>query len=76
MRKSIREATFRELDKLKSRERRVLSNRSELEGKKQSTLKKISAKIGVSAETVRQIELRALQKLRTHAEDLKLFLDS
>jgi RNA polymerase primary sigma factor len=40
-------------------------------GGKRYTLKWISDTMGVSPETVRQIELRALRKLRSAANDLR-----
>ena len=71
IKKSSREATLRVLDNLKDKEKRILIYRYQLNGEQQSTLKYISRKLGLSLETVRQIELRALQKLRGHAEDLR-----
>ena len=74
IRKSSREDTFKVLNKLKDREKNVLIHRYELNGGRRRTLKNISNKLGLSTETVRQIELRALQKLRRHAEDLRPYL--
>lgn len=76
MRKTSREATLSVLNKLKDRERNVLIYRYKLDGGKENTLKKISRKMGLSTETIRQIEIRALKKLRDHAEDLWLYVES
>jgi RNA polymerase primary sigma factor len=76
MKKSSREDTFRVLNELKDHEKSVLIYRYELNGGKRHTLKNISTKLGLSTETIRQIELRALQKLRNNAKDLKLYVES
>jgi len=75
MKKSSREETFRILNQLKDQEKDVLIYRYELNGGKRHTLKNISTKLGLSTETIRQIELRALQKLRDNAKDLKLYVE-
>jgi RNA polymerase primary sigma factor len=76
MKKSSKEETFRKLNQLKDQEKNVLIYRYELNGGKRRTLKNISTKLGLSTETVRQIELRALQKLRNNAKDLKLYTET
>jgi len=68
--KSSREDTFKALNMLKDREKNVLISRYKLDGGKHNTLKNISRKMGLSPETVRQIEIRALKKLRRNAENL------
>jgi RNA polymerase primary sigma factor len=75
MRKSSREATLKLLDKLKDREKNVLICRYRLDGGKRQSLKNISDKMGLSPETIRQIEFKALRKLREHAEDLRIYVD-
>jgi RNA polymerase primary sigma factor len=70
MRKNTRHATLRVLDLLKDREKRILMYRYQFSGE-QHTLKNIGAKMGISAETVRQIEIRALKKMRGHADELR-----
>ena len=75
MRKSSREAALKVLDKLKDREKNVLIYRYKLKGEEHHTLKNISNKMGLSTETIRQIELKALRKLRSHAEDLRPFIE-
>jgi RNA polymerase primary sigma factor len=76
MKKSSREETFKKLNQLKDQEKNVLIYRYELNGGKRHTLKNISTKMGLSTETIRQIELRALQKLRDNAKDLKLYFET
>jgi RNA polymerase primary sigma factor len=71
MRKSSRAEALRVLDRLKDREKRILMYRYQLNGSETHTLKKIGDKMGLSPETVRQIEIKALQKMRSHAEELR-----
>jgi RNA polymerase primary sigma factor len=71
MRKSSKAAALRVLDRLKDREKRILVYRYQLNGCETHTLKKIGDKMGISPETVRQIEIRALKKMRSHAEELR-----
>ena len=73
MRQSSRDATLKALKTLKSRERRILMYRYQLNGGERHTLKSIGDKMGLSPETVRQIEIRALRKMRDHAEDLQAY---
>ncbi|MDR3193620.1 MAG: RNA polymerase sigma factor RpoD/SigA [Treponema sp.] len=69
MRQNTRRVTLRVLNQLKDKEKRILMYRYQFSGE-QHTLKKIGAKMGISAETVRQIEIRALKKMRSHADEL------
>jgi RNA polymerase primary sigma factor len=71
MRKSSQADTLRFLDRLKEREKRILMYRYQLNGCERHTLKTIGDKMGLSPETVRQIEIKALQKIRCHAEELR-----
>jgi RNA polymerase primary sigma factor len=71
LRKSSRDETIRFLDRLKDREKRILVYRYQLTGGERYTLKKISEKMGISPETVRQIEIKALRKIRSDAEELR-----
>jgi RNA polymerase primary sigma factor len=71
IRKNSREATMEVLNHLKDREKRILMYRYQLNGRERYTLKNIGRKMGLSTETVRQIELKALQKLRSHGEELQ-----
>jgi RNA polymerase primary sigma factor len=63
--------TLRILNRLQANEKRVLVYRFQLNGGKKYTLRKIGDKLGISPETVRQIEIRALKKMRFHAEELR-----
>ncbi|MDR1178171.1 MAG: RNA polymerase sigma factor RpoD/SigA [Spirochaetaceae bacterium] len=67
MKKSIHAETMRFLSCLKERERRILMYRYQLTGQEPYTLKKIGDRMGLSSETVRQIELKALRKMKTAA---------
>jgi RNA polymerase primary sigma factor len=71
MRKSSRDEALRVLDRLKEKEKRILMYRYQFNGGETHTLKKIGDKMGISPETVRQIEIRALKKIRSHAEELR-----
>ena len=72
IRKNSRGATLQILNHLKEREKQILVYRYQLNGGNRYTLKNISTKMGLSTETVRQIEIRALKKLRSHAEELQV----
>jgi RNA polymerase primary sigma factor len=72
-RQYYRESARRCLDKLKEREKKVLSYRYQLEDDKQYTFKEIGAKMDLSPEMVRQIELKALAKIRRHANELDYY---
>ena len=76
MRKSSREATLEVLNNLKDREKRILIYRFQLKGGQRRTLKTISHKMGLSMETVRQIEQKALEKLRSHADELRTYISA
>jgi RNA polymerase primary sigma factor len=70
MRKSFQDATLQFLsDRLKDREKRILIYRYQLNGCERHSLKKIGDKMGISPETVRQIELKALKKIRDNTDD-------
>jgi RNA polymerase primary sigma factor len=73
MRQSSRDATLKALKTLKAKERRILMYRYQLNGGERHTLKSIGDKMGLSPETVRQIEIRALRKMRDHAKDLEAY---
>jgi len=68
---SMREDTIKFLEHLMEREKQILMYRFAFYGQKKYTLKTIGEKLGISPETVRQIEKRALKKLREHAEELQ-----
>ena len=56
------------LSELSARERAVLEARFGLDGGKEATLGEVAARLGLSAERVRQLERRALAKLAAAAE--------
>ena len=76
IKKSSREDTLKVVNKLKDREKNVLICRYNLRGENTRTLRKISYKLGLSSETVRQIEIRALKKLRGEAEYLRAYVEA
>lgn len=74
VRKNLREETLRFLETLEDREKEVLLRRFSFFGGKKYTLKSIGEEMEISPETVRQIEMKALKKLRTHAAELEAFI--
>jgi RNA polymerase primary sigma factor len=69
-----RDGTLRVLNKLKEREKRILSYRYQLNGSDCYTLREIGDEMDISPETVRQIEMKALKKIRSHANELKEYM--
>lgn len=67
-RNCVREKTVELLEALMEKERQVLIYRFEFYGTKKKTLKGIGETMGISAETVRQIEKRAIRKLRDQSD--------
>jgi RNA polymerase primary sigma factor len=74
MREVMRDETLRFLERLREKEKKILLYRFAFHGGKKYTLKKISDEMGISPETVRQIEMRALRKLRQHASEIEEFV--
>jgi RNA polymerase primary sigma factor len=74
MRKSSRAAAIHFMNRLKDREKRILMYRYQFGDNESHTLKNIGDKMGLSAETVRQIEIRALEKMRASAEELRKYM--
>lgn len=70
MRKSLKEDTMKFLENLLDKEKEILLHRFSFMGGKKYTLKHLGDKLGISPETVRQIEIRALKKLKETAVDL------
>jgi len=71
MKKISHESTNRVLRKLKKNEQSVINYRYQLNGCKRHTLREIGDKFNISPETVRQIERRALRKIRKFADELR-----
>jgi len=71
MKQASRDNTMRILNNLKDNEKRILSYRYQLDGCEHFTLREIGDKLAISPETVRQIEMRALRKIRVHADELR-----
>jgi RNA polymerase primary sigma factor len=74
MQKVLREETLKFLERLREKEKKILLYRFAFYGGKKYTLKRISDEMGISPETVRQIEMRALRKLRQHADEIEEFV--
>lgn len=74
VKKSLEEDTRRFLNILRDREKTILMYRFAFDGGKKQTLKMIGEKMGISPETVRQIEMRALKKLRHEAEPIREYI--
>jgi RNA polymerase primary sigma factor len=74
MRKTLQEDTLRLLNGLQEKERQILLYRFSFVSGKRYTLKKIGDELGISPETVRQIELRALKKLKGFSDELKEYV--
>ncbi len=64
MRRTARDDTMRFLDGLQEKEKQILLYRFSFLSGRRYTLKKIGDELGISPETVRQIEIRALKKLQ------------
>lgn len=74
MSEAVRHATHHAVQQLPERERDVLRYRYALDGTDRRTLKEISELLGISPETVRQVEMRAINRLRSRAQELKEIL--
>jgi len=74
MQQVMRDETVRFLERLREKEKQILLYRFAFYGGKKYTLKRISDEMGISPETVRQIEMRALRKLRQHAGEIEEFV--
>ena len=74
MKKTLQEDTLSFLGDLQEKERQILLYRFSFVSGKAYTLKKIGDELGISPETVRQIEMRALKKLRSLSDELKEYV--
>jgi RNA polymerase primary sigma factor len=71
-RRYLREGTRNFLkDRLQERERQVLSYRYRLDNDTPYTLKEIGDKLNLSPETIRQIEMKAMEKIRKNVRELR-----
>jgi len=75
---SLRDATGEVLDSLTAREAKVLRMRFGIEMNTDHTLEEVGKQFDVTRERIRQIEAKALRKLRhpSRSEKLRSFLDS
>jgi RNA polymerase primary sigma factor len=71
MKKASSDSTLCILNKLKDREKHIISHRYQLNGCERRTLREIGDNLDISPESVRQIEKRALRKIRNHAKELR-----
>lgn len=72
--KRMQEAIRSMLGKLDDRERFIIIGRNGLGGDSAQTLEQLGRKLGITKERVRQIESRALDKLRKYANEQKMEL--
>jgi RNA polymerase primary sigma factor len=70
----MQKVTSEILEKLKDKERQILRQRFAFEGNEKETLKTIAKKLDISPETVRQIEIRAIKKIKDNYSYLKDYL--
>ena len=73
LKEDSKSATKQILNSLKSREKKILMYRYQFIGAGRQTLKTISSKMGISPETVRQIEMKAIKKIRVNPDLVKYF---
>jgi RNA polymerase primary sigma factor len=71
MKKASHDNTMLILSELKEKEKHIISHRYQLNGCERCTLREIGDKLDISPETVRQIEQKALRKIRNYAKELK-----
>lgn len=71
LKKSLHQDTLKILEHLLEREKQILMYRFSFYGNQKYTLKTIGERMGISPETVRQIEKRALEKLKEHAGEME-----
>lgn len=73
--KWLEEKLLKEVDALKGKEREVILYRYNFMSPKKITLKEIGKRLGVTPETVRQMEKRALLKLKPKMDSFKDLVD-
>ncbi|HPO50629.1 MAG TPA: sigma-70 family RNA polymerase sigma factor, partial [Spirochaetota bacterium] len=70
----VKKVTEEVLDKLKEKEKEILKQRFALDNNRKETLKSIARNLGISPETVRQIEIRAKKKIKSNFPYLRDYL--
>ena len=73
LKEDSKSSTMQILNCLKGREKKILMYRYQFIGSGRQTLKTISSKFGISPETVRQIEMKAIRKIRVNPDLNKYF---
>ncbi|MBN2545557.1 MAG: sigma-70 family RNA polymerase sigma factor [Spirochaetes bacterium] len=71
---NLKNDTLLVLDELKDKEREVLKSRYAIDMRSKQTLKNIAKSLGLSTETVRQIEMKAIKKIKENYSYLKDYL--
>jgi RNA polymerase primary sigma factor len=74
LQQSMHDDTLRFLNHLRERERKILLYRFAFYGGKKLTLKRIGDEMGISPETVRQIEKKAIATLKEHADEIREYI--
>lgn len=74
MHESLRLDTMKFLETLSEKEKKIILYRFSFLGGKRHTLKNIGDELGISPETVRQIEIRALKRLKHFSDELKEYV--
>ena len=72
---ALRDEISKALEKLNDRERTVLIGRYGLDGGPTKTLQELSNDIGVSVDSIRQIEAKAIHKLRKNRKNIEDFYE-
>jgi len=71
---NLKKLTEEILENLKMKEKEILKQRFAFNDRKKETLKSIAKNLGISPETVRQIEIKAIKKIKENYPQLKEYL--